>query len=277
MISQLLSVRMYPHIEAHCEYLRAAGYAVKTTITDRAEVLVRVTQEAGDLHTLTGDRIATWLGRERWSAQTRANYYGHIHGWYRWAVDTDRIPVNPMQKMHRPKVNKGRPRPTRRENLERILAEAAEPWRTAALLAAYAGLRAFEIGGLRREDVTQDDLVVRLGKGGYTDTLPTHPSIWEAVRDHPAGFIVLTRADRPYSPKALSTGFARHMRVRLGIDDTLHTLRHLYATTLLRLPGTNIRVVQELMRHRSLAATEIYTKVDGEERRAAIQALPPAA
>jgi len=57
-----------------------------------------------------------------------------------------------------------------------------------------------------------------------------------------------------------------------GIEGSLHRARHTYATTLLR-TGANIRVVQELMRHKSLSSTAIYTGVDEEELRNGIAGL----
>jgi len=57
-----------------------------------------------------------------------------------------------------------------------------------------------------------------------------------------------------------------------GIEGSIHRCRHTYATALLR-SGVNIRVVQELMRHSSLASTQRYTAVDEDERRDAINRL----
>lgn len=58
----------------------------------------------------------------------------------------------------------------------------------------------------------------------------------------------------------------------LGIDGTLHQARHVYGTQLLR-SGANLRIVQELMRHRSISSTEIYTAVSSDERTDAIRRL----
>jgi integrase/recombinase XerD len=50
-----------------------------------------------------------------------------------------------------------------------------------------------------------------------------------------------------------------------GIEGSIHRCRHTYATHLLR-AGTNVRVVQELLRHKSLTSTQIYTAVSEDER-----------
>jgi len=58
----------------------------------------------------------------------------------------------------------------------------------------------------------------------------------------------------------------------LDIAGSIHRCRHTYATRLLR-AGTNIRIVQKLMRHSSLASTQVYTDVSEDEQRNAIGLL----
>ena len=64
------------------------------------------------------------------------------------------------------------------------------------------------------------------------------------------------------------------MFTRAGVPGSAHSLRHFYGTQTLRSSGGNLRVTQELMRHASPATTAIYTKVDDEQMRAAVDALP---
>jgi integrase/recombinase XerD len=60
---------------------------------------------------------------------------------------------------------------------------------------------------------------------------------------------------------------------RAGVGGTPHQLRHSFGTNALRVAG-DVRVAQELLRHASLATTQLYTAVDDTARRAAIHALP---
>ena len=60
--------------------------------------------------------------------------------------------------------------------------------------------------------------------------------------------------------------------INLSIEVTPHTLRHSFATELLK-GGANIREVQELMGHSSLSATQIYTSLDNNWVKKNIQIL----
>lgn len=271
---------MYPSVSAHLEWCRAAGYS-DNTVDDRRKLLVRIASDLGPLAITDPDQLTRWFAHDGWSAQTRATYQSHLRGYFEWAVRAGRQPTNPMDRLQRPSVPKRAPRPAHPSIFARIVAAATDPWRTAALLARYAGLRCCEIARLRREDVTEEDLVV-VGKGGRLDILPTHPRIWAAVRSRPQGLLVTNRWGGAYPPDTLSNRFGEVMR-GLGYPGvTLHPLRHLYATTLLRArehggAGANLRVVQELCRHASPATTAVYTQVTDEERRTAIAALPAVA
>lgn len=270
----------YPILSQHSEWCRAAGYS-ETTIVDRRELLMRVATDLGPLLQATADQLTKWLGRPGWHVQTRATYFGHLHAFYLWALRSDLIDRDPMLNMKRPRTPKGTPRPARLEHYERIMAEATQRWRIAAALAARAGFRACEIARACREDVDPDDIRV-LGKGGRVDMIPTHPVIWALVEPLPPGPLITDSRGQPYRPSSLSTQFSE-AATRLGMKElTLHPLRHLYGTTLLRDredggAGANLRVVQELMRHRSPATTAIYTEVTDRERRRAIQTLSAAA
>lgn len=267
----------YKRMRAYGEWCRAAGYA-ETTISDRHELLARVEHDLGELNRLTEARLTTWLARPGWATQTRATYFGHLRGYYVWALKGGHIAADPMLNLVRPKVPKRSPRPASAEQYRRIMAEAEPRWQVAAALARFAGLRASEIARARREDIDQGNIRV-LGKGGRVDMLPTHEKVWDLIRDSPPGHLVLSVRGVPYTPSGISHAFGTRMR-QLGIPRPmgLHMLRHAYATSLLRSPqdggaGANLRVTQELMRHASPATTAVYTQVTDGERRRAVMAL----
>jgi integrase len=146
------------------------------------------------------------------------------------------------------------------------------------LLAAFQGLRCGEIARLSRDDVTVEWLPV-LRKGGKTQLLPTHPLVFAELSALPPGPAVPRTRGGHFRPKGLAIAASRQL-TRAGLPDlTLHWFRHRFATMSL-LPkdlggaGADVRTVQELLGHESLASTQVYTRVTDTQRRAAVLALP---
>ena len=169
---------------------------------------------------------------------------------------------------------RARPRPLSEDELMAALGSAEPRTRAFLMLGYLAGLRAHEIAKFHGRDISQDRIRV-VGKGRVAATIPTHPLLWELARTFPReGF---------WFPPAQASTFAHVSSARvtyvvgrlfrsLGIEGATHRARHTYGTTLLR-GGANLRVVQELMRHSSLATTALYLGVSEEERSSAVGGL----
>jgi site-specific recombinase XerC len=82
------------------------------------------------------------------------------------------------------------------------------------------------------------------------------------------------RAGRRYTGRAISRNSITYLHVELAMPTMhLHRLRHWYATSTLE-ACRDLRVVQELLGHASVATTQVYTKVSNRRSRAAVAALP---
>ncbi|MFI5495296.1 tyrosine-type recombinase/integrase [Actinoplanes sp. NPDC051859] len=264
-------------VNAFIEDSRAQGHSEKT-IYVRVELLTRVnsiviSEGLSGLEDMTRQDIARWLAGLKLSSTSKATYFSHLRAYFNFLVVTGRLPASPMEGMKRPKENQTVPRPLPAADVARLLAIEEEPYRTAVRLALYAGLRAMEIAKLTRENITEDSISVVAGKGGKNAHLPTHPIICEMVRDRGPGPVCPDPVTGGHmNADQMSCRYAYYV-TRLGMPKCgLHRLRHTYATKLLR-GGANIRVVQELMRHSSLATTARYTAVDDDEKRAALAVL----
>jgi len=257
-------------INAHLSHLRASGQS-DYTIRTRASVLRRLHHELPyGIGFAEIWQIEEWLSH--YAGWSRYTYDGHIRAFYT-SVDGVHLDCSAYLATPRPKIPGCVPDPVTDDELRTALERSDARWRLAILLAALAGLRVNEIAGLHREDVNQARVFVRLGKGGRQGSVPTHPELWALIRNHGPGPLVLTAAGLPTTGRYLSTVARRHFdRIEMPTVH-MHRFRHWFGTSMLN-TGTNVRVVQELLRHRSLASTMIYTAVAGEQRRAAINALP---
>lgn len=153
-----------------------------------------------------------------------------------------------------------------------------------------AGLRVSELTALDVDDVDLEDGAVRvLGKGGKERDVPVGGHACEAVaayltRGRPAlatvrsrGALFLNVRGGRLTRQSCARSLAAHARAA-GIRRvvTPHDLRHSFATHLLE-GGADVRVVQELLGHASVATTQIYTLVTVEHLRKTYDAAHPRA
>jgi integrase/recombinase XerD len=162
------------------------------------------------------------------------------------------------------------------------------------------GLRLAEVTGLDLGDLDFPEQRVRvLGKGNRERVLPLagcaadalavhlegslEPGLWQDVRDGAAGRAAAALPvfeGRPgrrigrRTVQALVARYAGELAQVAGVSP--HTLRHSFATHLLD-GGAGIRVVQELLGHRHLSTTQIYTHLGRSRLRASFEAAHPRA
>jgi site-specific recombinase XerD len=212
--------------------------------------------------------------------QTRATYYAHLRAWFDWLVKSGHRDDNPMDRMKAPRVPRAEPRPVSPAELERILSvRVRKRTRMMILLAALQGLRCIEIAKTRGEDVNlADGIIFVVGKGGVRATLQLHPLVAELAAEFPRrGYWFPTYKGNaagesgPILPRSVSH-IVSEVFQRAGVSGGAHRLRHWHATELIQ-GGTDVRVVQTLLRHASLSTTARYTQVDSGQQRAAIDRL----
>jgi len=174
-------------------------------------------------------------------------------------------------------------RPAEAETL--LAALRSEQHRLIILTGLFLGLRVSEITHLDVADVDCDrgTVLVRHGKGDRDRQVPMPHRLWEGLRawigERKAGYLFPS----PRGGGRLSSRSVQRLIKRAagragiaGVDVprkiTPHKLRHTYATRLLD-TGANIREVQELLGHASVATTEIYCHVSGDRLRGAVDRL----
>ena len=164
------------------------------------------------------------------------------------------------------------------ETLDAMGDLASEPWiaaRDVALVSPLygGGLRIGEALALNRGDFPAGDTLSITGKGNKQRIVPILPAVRAAIDDYVARCPYQGGPDTPLfrgaRGKRLQAGVAqRAMRLARGwlnLPETAtpHALRHSFATHLLA-GGGDLRAIQELLGHASLATTQRYTSVDAE-------------
>ena len=148
---------------------------------------------------------------------------------------------------------------------------AARDWALVVLLFG-CGLRISEALNLRNRDVMGRPDVLRIvGKGNKERLVPVLPAVWDAMdkymATHPFEKVPDEVAFRSVRGLPMSARMAEkvveNLRNYLQLPDyvTPHALRHTFATALLA-GGADLRSLQELLGHSSLAATQVYTRVN---------------
>ena len=150
-----------------------------------------------------------------------------------------------------------------------------------------SGLRISEALSLKREDfVGGRDAITVTGKGRKQRMVPVLPQVQKLIDDYVAlcpydlpqdGPLFVGAKGGPLSARVVQLAMAR-LRGALGLAETAtpHALRHSFATHLLA-RGGDLRAIQELLGHASLATTQIYTEVDAERLIEAYRSAHPRA
>ena len=209
-----------------------------------------------------------------------------VRALHRFLLREGVVSGDPTAGVVRPKLPRSLPKPLSVEDVARLL---AHPDRSpsgvrdrAALETLYAaGLRVSELVGLDVDDVDLAEGSVRvLGKGGKERDVPIGRYAREAITAY------LTRVRPGLATRRSRSALFLNRRdggrlTRQGVSAILvqhaagagiarkvspHTLRHSFATHLLE-GGADVRVVQELLGHASVATTQVYTLVTKEHLR----------
>lgn len=247
------------------------------TVDERAATIMRcATELRTDPEALRVDQLASWLANDDWTPSTRWTYHRSLCSWFQWLQVHEYRLDNPMLKLGKMRRPKSIPRPITDRQLQRLLGTRVHcRTRAMVLLAAFQGLRTFEIAKLKGEDLDLVGRTLRVaGKGGVTAVLPLHHRVAAHASRMPEKGFWFPGEDRGHQRReSISSTIGEAMK-RAEVPGSAHQLRHWFGTALMR-AGVDLRTVQTLLRHQHLNSTEIYTMVADEGRAAAIDLLDP--
>ena len=245
-----------------------------------------------------------WKASDRLAKSSMARRTAAVRGFTAWLARTGGAPADAGLRLRAPKSDKHLPRVLNRSQLDVLFARlegraagddpvAIRDLAIVELLYASA-IRVSELTGLELRDLDRSRLTVRvLGKGGKERVVPFGVPAAKALdryleRGRPEllrdgidtlllDALFLGARGRPLTPRTVYQLVASLLADLPGAGPAgPHTFRHTAATHLLD-GGADLRAVQELLGHASLATTQIYTHVSTERLKAAYATAHPRA
>jgi site-specific recombinase XerD len=268
------------HLARFLDHLAVRGLSPRTVASYREDLsqflsFIRTPVEAVDARTLR--RYLTFLAEHRYARRTIARRLSAVRGFLRFLVTEGVLPASPAARIRSPKRQRTLPKVYAPAEIERLIETAARngphPLRTVALIELLygSGLRIAEAQALSVEDLDLGRGELRvLGKGGRERIVPVGRAACAAVsryldqeRSRLAprhGALFVGEDGARLTVRSLRRLVAETARAAELPYTAPHVLRHSFATHLLE-GGADLRSVQELLGHKSLSATQVYTHV----------------
>lgn len=226
------------------------------------------------------------------NATTRARKLSTLRTFVKYLKRIGKLKSDPTESLEAPIRRRPLPKALNKGQTEQLLDQAdpsPEASRDRAVLELMygAGLRVSEVSGANLRDIDLKEGSIRvLGKGNKERIAFFGDTCKAAVLDYlqgdrvePAGHdsLFTTRSGKRISTDAIRRIVKRWAAsVGLPAEISPHTLRHSFATHLLD-NGADLKTVQQLLGHESLATTQIYTHVSIERLRDAVDKAHPKA
>lgn len=265
----------------------ASAHTVKSYREDLTQAVAFFRERVGP--TVRPDQVTTrllraflaWLHDQGYARATISRRIAAVRSWCRFLCRQGALEKNPADGLRGPKLDRKLPHFLNKADVDRLL--AAPPAGTAlglrdrAILETLysAGLRVSELVGLELDDLDLADgvatvrgkgkrerlaLVGDAAKGAITRWLVARVALLEGIGRRSEAVFLNRNATR-LSTRSVGRLLVKYLH-QTGLDPrtTPHTLRHTFATHMLD-AGADIRGVQELLGHKNLTTTQIYTHV----------------
>ncbi|MCQ2388684.1 MAG: tyrosine recombinase [Kiritimatiellae bacterium] len=226
---------------------------------------------------------------------TRAHAFVVLREFYAHLVARGRLKANPFEGLDAPKKSQSLPKTLTeaetRALLESVSGEDPRDVRDRALLELLygCGLRVSELCALPLEAFAVDPELVRVtGKGSKDRMVPigaqTAKTVNRYLEDARGSFlkdpgerhVFLTRLGRPFTRAGIFK-ILKERAVAAGLDPekvSPHVLRHCFATHMIE-HGADVRLIQEMLGHASVATTQVYVHVDRRRLKGLHEKLHP--
>ncbi len=239
-----------------------------------------------------------FIGQMNYTKKTVARKIASIKAFYRFLYNMEIIEYNPLDTTRAPKLPKTLPDFLTSDEIDRILTNikmktpAGYRNRVIFELLWVTGMRISELSGLNYEDLNLEQNEIRVfGKGAKERIVLVPDKTKEFLKNYIENVsdLIFKTPHTGASPLFINNNGYRLQNqsirkalkavvdsIELNKHVTPHVFRHSFATRLIE-KGADLRVVQELLGHRSISNTQIYTHVSAERLKAVYNSSHPRA
>lgn len=203
------------------------------------------------------------------------------------------IDKNPAESLELPKTNSRYPVYLTLDQsdtlLDVILENPSEEYRkrdyAIIMLFLNCGLRLSELASINISKIKDNDTLTVIGKGNKERTIYLNEACQEAIKDYliirpkevnDEDALFISKRKNRMSNRAIQHMVEKYFK-KIGLDTNVystHKLRHTAATLMYKYGNVDIRALQEILGHESVSTTQIYTHIDDERLRNAIESNP---
>ncbi len=230
------------------------------------------------------------LGAHDYQRNTTLRKISALRSFANFLLEQGQLKQNPFKLLPAPKKDHLLPKFLTVDETNRLIETSASQGRFAARNRALleliysSGLRRSEVVGLKISDVDFFNGIVKvLGKGNKERFVPVTQTALQALREYlatrpnyrPADALFLGKNGTPLTGDGLAY-IVKNTAIKSNIARRIspHSLRHSFATHLLN-NGCDLRSLQEMLGHSSLAATQVYTHVSLDKLKSVYQHAHP--
>jgi site-specific recombinase XerD len=224
------------------------------------------------------------------SAHARARKVASLKSFFNYLTNKAKLlEVNPASELESPKIVKRLPRYLNIQESKQLLDSVSGEYseRDFAIITLFlnCGLRLSELVGINLNNIKNETLTV-IGKGDKERMIPLNKACIDAIES----YMYVRKVDGVKDKNALflserkqriSKVTVQHIVKKFikmsGLDPnrySTHKLRHTAATLMYKYGKVDIRALQELLGHESIATTEIYTHLDKQQLKDAVDNNP---
>jgi len=235
------------------------------------------------------------ISKKNISERTQARCISSIKAFYKYLIEEELVQENPTTLIESPKLGIYLPNVLSFEDIEKLINEIDKTnvlgKRNFCILELLygCGFRVSELINLKLSDIYQKEGYIKIeGKGKKIRFVPLIPYTQKTlnnyityvrtqmyISDHNTDIAFVSNRGTPMS-RSMIFRIIKTLAKKANIysDISPHTFRHSFATHLLQ-NGADLRFIQELLGHSSIATTQIYTHLNTENLRQVITEFHP--